>query len=218
MALSNSEPTPACQQSPGRPRVLIVRAGAIGDTLMATPLVRAVRRAFPACHLVFLCSATALDVLRFNPYIDQVIPVARRHVPAWLSPEKRRIHRTLRALDLDWALVLESHPSLIDLARQGGALLLHHILRRHGRSHDHVGQQFHGERQVLVEHADVVRGVFLRRERVELAADRVNFFGDVLRAPRGRTFEEHVFDEMRDTAFRVAFMPRAAREPHADGD
>jgi ADP-heptose:LPS heptosyltransferase len=107
--------------SPGRPRILIVRAGAIGDTLMATPLVRAVRRTFPDCHLVFLCSATALDVVRFNPHVDQAIPVARRHLPAWLSRNKRRIHRMLRELDLDWALVLESHPSFIDLARRGAA-------------------------------------------------------------------------------------------------
>src|SRR5574340_690944 len=105
----------------GCPRVLIVRAGAIGDTLMTTPLVRAVRRTYPECHLVFLCSATALEVVRCNPHIDQTIPVAYRHLPAWLSREKSRIHRALRKLDLDWALVLESHPSFIDLARKIGA-------------------------------------------------------------------------------------------------
>jgi ADP-heptose:LPS heptosyltransferase len=106
---------------PGRPRILIVRAGAIGDTLMATPLVRAVRKTFPECHLVFLCSTTALDVVRYNPHIDQAIPVAYRHLPAWLSREKSRIQRALQDLDLDWALVLESHPSFIDLARHVGA-------------------------------------------------------------------------------------------------
>ena len=123
MVLSSSEQTapPADVRSPGRPRILIVRAGAIGDTLMATPLVRAVRRTFPECHLVFLCSAATLDVVRYNPHIDQVIPIAYRHLPTWLSSEKSRIHRTLRDLDLDWALVLESHPSFIDLARKGGA-------------------------------------------------------------------------------------------------
>jgi heptosyltransferase-1 len=123
VVLSNSEQkaSPANVRSPGRPRVLIVRAGAIGDTLMATPLVRAVRKTFPECHLVFLCSATSLDVVRYNPHIDQAIPIAYRHLPAWLSREKSRIHRELRELDLDWALVLESHPGLIDLARKGGA-------------------------------------------------------------------------------------------------
>jgi lipopolysaccharide heptosyltransferase II len=118
---SDKQSSPPKAGSPGRPRILIVRAGAIGDTLMATPLVRAVRRTYPECYLVFLCSATAFDVIRFNPHIDQVIPISQRHLPAWLSREKRDVHRTLRELDLDWALVLESHPSFIDLARRGGA-------------------------------------------------------------------------------------------------
>ncbi len=123
MARSDSDRKayPAGGSPPGRPRILIVRAGAIGDTLMATPLVRAVRRNFPQCHLVFICSATAFELLRHNPHLDQLIPVAYRHLPAWLSSEKSRIHRALRDLDLDWAVVLESHPSFIDLARKGGA-------------------------------------------------------------------------------------------------
>ena len=123
MALSNSEQkTPAAGVgSPGRPRILIVRAGAVGDTLMATPLVRAVRQTYPECYLVFLCSAAAHDVVRYNRHINQTIPIAYRHLPTWLSSEKSRIHRTLRGLDLDWALVLESHPSFIDLVRKGGA-------------------------------------------------------------------------------------------------
>ncbi len=123
MVLSNSEQKmpPAGVGSPGRPRIVIVRAGAIGDTLMATPLVRAVRQTYPECHLGFLCSAAAHDVVRYNPHIDRTIPIAFRHLPTWLSSEKSRIHRTLRSLDLDWALVLESHPSFIDLVRKAGA-------------------------------------------------------------------------------------------------
>ena len=123
MDQANSEQgTSAASLRPlGRPRILIVRAGAIGDTLMATPLVRAVRKTYPECHLIFLCSATALDVVRNNPHLDQVVSIRYRHVPSWLSLEKARIERSLRKLDLDWAVVLESHPSLIDLARKAGA-------------------------------------------------------------------------------------------------
>ena len=101
MVLSNlgRKSSKAEAHSPGRPRILIVRAGAIGDTLMATPLVRAVRQTYPECRLVFLCSAAAHDVLRYNPHIDQIIPIAYRHLPTWLSSEKSRIHRTLRGLD-----------------------------------------------------------------------------------------------------------------------
>ena len=48
------------------------------------------------------------------------------------------------------------------------------------RMQDDVGQQVDRQRQVLVEHLDVVAGVFLRGEGVELAADRIDLLGDVL--------------------------------------
>jgi heptosyltransferase-2 len=103
---------------PRAPRVLILRAGAIGDTLMATPLVRALRRTFPDAYLVFVCSRKAYDMLRYNPDLDQVVPLAYRHMPLWLSPEKLRILRRLRGLNLDWALALESHSRLLDIVRR----------------------------------------------------------------------------------------------------
>ncbi|HUX10064.1 MAG TPA: glycosyltransferase family 9 protein [Terriglobia bacterium] len=151
----------------GRPRILIVRAGAIGDTLMATPLVRAVRHTFPKCHLVFLCSAAALDVVRHNPHLDQAIPVAYRHLPVWLSSEKSRIHRTLRDLDLDWALVLESHPSFIDLARKGGA---RRIIAYSG---DDQGQgfepaRFDPQKHSIENHLELARPLGLRPDGLQM--------------------------------------------------
>ena len=71
-------------------------------------------------------------------------------------------------------------------------------------------------RQVLVEHLDVVAGVFLRREGVEVAADRVDLLGDVLgRAVLG-ALEEHVLDEVGDAAAGVALVAGSAGQPDAD--
>jgi len=111
---------PVSRRDPARssPRVLILRAGAIGDTLMATPLVRALRRTFPAAYLVFLCSRQAHDLLRHNPHLDEVVSLGYRHLPAWLSIEKLRALGHLRKLNLDAALVLESHRDFTDLARR----------------------------------------------------------------------------------------------------
>ena len=169
MAVSNLEnkPPPAEVRSLGRPRILIIRAGAIGDTLMATPLVRAVRRTFPDCHLVFLCSATAFDVVRHNPHLDQVIPIAYRHLPAWLSREKSQIHRTLRRLDLDWALVLEGHPIFIDLARKTGA---RRIIAYSG---DEQGQgfepaRFDPQKHSIENHLELARPLCLRHDGLQM--------------------------------------------------
>ena len=106
------------------PRILVLRAGAIGDTLMVTPLVRALRRTFPDAYLGFICSPAAYGVLRYNPHLDQVISIAHRHLPVWLSAEKRRIVRHFQSFQLDSVLALESHPDLTELACRIGATRL----------------------------------------------------------------------------------------------
>ena len=86
------------------------------------------------------------------------------------------------------------------------------------RTHDDVREQLDGERQVLVEHFDVVARVLLRGERVELAANRIDRLRDVFGRPRIGALEEHVLDEMRDAGLRIGLVARPARQPHADGD
>src|SRR5579863_1366748 len=107
--------------APKGPRILVVRVGAMGDTLFATPLVRAVRRTYPDAYVAFLCSEPAYEVMKYNPHVDRVLTLGDRHVPAWLSLEKKRLFRELKESHFDWALVLESHPRLVDLARRAHA-------------------------------------------------------------------------------------------------
>ena len=74
------------------------------------------------------------------------------------------------------------------------------------RTHDHVGQQIDGQRQVLVEHLDVVAGVFLGGKRVELTADRIDRLGNDLRRSARRALEQHVLDEVRDSRLGVRLV------------
>ena len=74
------------------------------------------------------------------------------------------------------------------------------------------------QRQMLVEHLDVVAGVFLGGERVHLAADGVDGLGDVLGRSRAGPLEQHVLHEMGDAARVLRFVARPARQPHADAD
>jgi len=73
------------------PRVLIVNPFGIGDTLFTTPLIRALRQAFPDSFLGYLCNRRAAPVLRNNPHLnelyiyekDEVVQLWRTSVWAW---------------------------------------------------------------------------------------------------------------------------------------
>lgn len=69
-----------------RPRILIVRLGAIGDVVVTTPVARALRQALPEAHLAWVVEEKAADLLVGNPHLDEII-VWRRG--SW-SEELRR--------------------------------------------------------------------------------------------------------------------------------
>ena len=54
-------------------RILIVKLSAIGDVLMATPVAKALRQAFPSSHIAWVVEKKAADVVLGNPFVDEVI-------------------------------------------------------------------------------------------------------------------------------------------------
>lgn len=61
-------------------RILVVKLTAIGDVLMATPVAKALRQAFPNSYIAWAVEKKAADVVIGNPYLDEVI-VWQRSVP-----------------------------------------------------------------------------------------------------------------------------------------
>lgn len=58
---------------PAHPRVLLVRFSSIGDVLLTTPVIRAVRRRWPGAALSFLTREKFAPVLEGNPHLDELI-------------------------------------------------------------------------------------------------------------------------------------------------
>jgi heptosyltransferase-1 len=56
-----------------RPRILLVRLSSIGDVIVATPAIAALRAAFPQAHLAWLVEEKSADIVRGNPALDEVI-------------------------------------------------------------------------------------------------------------------------------------------------
>ena len=89
-------------------KILIVRVGALGDTLMSTPLVATLAETEPQSQIDFLCSAGVSEALRNHPKVHRVFPLEQRNWPIALSREKRRLIGNLRREEYDLAILLES--------------------------------------------------------------------------------------------------------------
>ena len=72
--------------------------------------------------------------------------------------------------------------------------------------------------QVLAQHARVIGGGVDAGRGVELAADRLDLFGDVAGAPPRRTLEGHMLEEMRDAMLAARLAPAAGADPDAERD
>ncbi len=53
--------------------ILIINTTAIGDTLLSTPAIRAIRKGFPSAHIAALVSKPAKEILLENKYINELI-------------------------------------------------------------------------------------------------------------------------------------------------
>lgn len=91
----------------GPHRLLVVRAGALGDTLMVTPLLRALRETFPAAEIDVLCSRPAVGILELAPRLVRRFALRYRNLPYAISLEKQKLVRELSARDYDFAVLLE---------------------------------------------------------------------------------------------------------------
>jgi len=54
-------------------RILIIRPDRIGDVLLATPLIRALRQRFPDSYIAALVRPSVSPVLKHNPFLDSII-------------------------------------------------------------------------------------------------------------------------------------------------
>ena len=55
-------------------KICIMHQASIGDTLMATPVYRAIKECYPGCETVVITSYTGYELLYGNPHIDLLLP------------------------------------------------------------------------------------------------------------------------------------------------
>lgn len=118
------------------PRLLVMETGLIGELLLATPLLRAIGKAFPAADVTVMARPGSAAVLVANPHVKKLLPLIGRERNGFLGV--MRLASWVRSRDFDAVLVLDSSfrsalialmgaaPVRAGLSTEGRGLLLTH--------------------------------------------------------------------------------------------
>jgi lipopolysaccharide heptosyltransferase II len=85
------------------PNVLAIRFSSIGDILLTTPLLRAIRHRFPGGRITMVTKEQYVPLLSNNPHLDRVVGLAPNQTLRALAAELRQERYTHR-LDLHGSL------------------------------------------------------------------------------------------------------------------
>jgi lipopolysaccharide heptosyltransferase II len=97
-------------RSEARPlKILLIRLRLIGDVVLTTPIIRAIRRARPDAHLTYLVEPQAAAVVARNPHLDAVLVTPLVHGAA-RAREDASLARRLRRERFDAVLDLHGGP------------------------------------------------------------------------------------------------------------
>lgn len=59
------------------PKILLIRLSSLGDIVLTTPAIRAVRDNFPDAYIAMLVAKQSADILRENPHLNEIITFDR---------------------------------------------------------------------------------------------------------------------------------------------
>ncbi len=98
----------ACDRTipPGPPSILVVRFSSLGDVLLTTPVLRAIRAHWPQAHLAFLTRERFAPLLEGNPHLDELIRLPEGATARELAARCRELARRR------WTILADLHRSL----------------------------------------------------------------------------------------------------------
>ena len=101
-------------------KILVIRLSAIGDVLLVTPVIRALRKAFPMAQVDLLTYARNEPVLLENPYLSRLLLHPGKNLPGL---QKLKFARRLRLENYDWVFDMAATPRTAWLTLATGARL-----------------------------------------------------------------------------------------------
>ena len=147
---SSDRPRPLAQLVPADVRrILVISSTAIGDTLLSTPAIHALRRKFPEARIIGLLHRRTADLFRYYRELDEIVLLQRGLLrTAW------RLRRTRP----DVAVILHGNePEASMLAWLSGAPFILKHVKRHPAPQLLSRRDGDGDYDPLTEHAIVSR-------------------------------------------------------------
>ncbi|MCC6805283.1 MAG: glycosyltransferase family 9 protein [Anaerolineae bacterium] len=110
----------------GKPRVVLILPCCIGDVVLATPALKALRRAYPNAHIAWAVGSWSKPAIEHHDLLDSVIDTGADALPVRSPGGVLRFVRQLRAGKFDLAVSLVRSPLM------SAAVLLSGIPQRAG--------------------------------------------------------------------------------------
>jgi len=88
-------------------KILIIRSGALGDVLMSTPFLTALRKRYPESKISYLVGKWSSAILKNNPNIDRIIEFEDKIVYKKNISEVAKLIEKIRKEKFDLCFVLE---------------------------------------------------------------------------------------------------------------
>lgn len=100
-------------------RILIVRTDRIGDVLLSTPVIKALREAYPKSYIAVMANPNTKEILDGNPYLNEIIILDKQKEHKGLIGSLR-LMSSLRKRKFDLALILHGTKRVHVLALLSG--------------------------------------------------------------------------------------------------
>jgi lipopolysaccharide heptosyltransferase II len=171
------------------PNVLAVRLSSIGDVLLTTPLLRAIRRRHPAARITVLTKLVHAPLLSHNPHVNQVLAIGSNRGVAGIGAELRAnrythkldLHDSLRTRMLH--LLVPGRWRTYPKHRIARALLIHTKKNRYRDSRPVAERYFDAARDLDVAPDGAPPDLFLSPEAVREAAEWLDRSGLAAKRP-----------------------------------
>lgn len=188
----------------GIKKIAVIKSGAIGDVLMTTPMLRALRKGMPKTEIVYIVGRQSASVLENNPNVDRIVPFDARVALEKDFRSMLAFSAKIRSENFDAAFVLDKS-YLASLFAYVCRIPVRMGFDRYGEGFANTHKITYGNlRHEIDYYLDLLRFLKIkpsgRRMEIFLTAKEKNFAASFFRK-----------NEMRGK--RVCIAPSATRDP-----